>query len=162
MSRHRKHAKHPANRPQATEAASYFATLRDYVKLLFDLSFTHYLTIKMLPIFYLIIVMSGLGFIAYMLWAGFNDSLWRGLLYTLASPMAALFWISACRATTEFLLAVFRMSANVERLAELKNTADRLEKAITPAAWLGRMMTSGSQQKTPAAATPAIHPEKKS
>lgn len=165
MSRPRRPSRTSNKNEASIISGSMLGTLKDYFRLLFDLSFNQYLTLKMLPIFYVIIVIAGMGVIGQLVWDAYGHSTWRGMLYTLASPMAALFWVSACRATTEFLLAVFRMSGNVQRLAQITDTVDRLEKAVMPASWLGKLVNTSAQvmnstqQKTPT--TPAIHPEKK-
>lgn len=142
--------------------ASKSALFRDYLVLLCDLRFTRYLTVQMLPIFYVLLVIGGVGVIGQFVWDAFAESMLRGLTFLIASPVAILIWVSACRAITEFLLAVFRMSEDVNRLAGIRPTVDKLDQFISGPSWLGKLisgMQSYSSQKPPRA-TPAIHPEK--
>ena len=139
-----------------------YALFRDYLILLCDLRFTRYLTVQMLPILYVLLVIGGLGVIGQFVWDAFTQSTLRGLTFVIAAPVAILIWVSACRAITEFLLAVFRMSEDVNRLAGIRPTVDKLDQFISGPSWLGRIMGSvqAAAQQKPARATPAIHPEK--
>lgn len=113
---------------------------QDYLNILFDLRFSRYLTVQLLPLLYVILVIGGVGVIGQQVWDAFADSTRRGLIYVLVSPFAVLVWASACRATTEFLLVVFRMSQDVQTLASIKPTVDRLDNLFSGSNWISRLM----------------------
>lgn len=142
--------------------ASKRELFRDYLILLCDLRFKRYLTVQMLPILYVLLVIGGLGVIGQFVWDAFAQSLLRGMTFLLAAPVAILIWVSACRAITEFLLAVFRMSEDVNRLAGIRPTVDKLDQFISGPSWLGKLLggVQTYQLQKPPRATPAIHPEK--
>ena len=114
--------------------------LKDYFNILFDLKFSRYLTVQLLPLLYVVLVIGGLGVIAQQVWDAFDVSTKRGLMFLLASPFAVLVWASACRATTEFLLVVFRMSQDVQTLASIKPTVDKLDNLFSGPNWISRLM----------------------
>lgn len=149
--------------PRATPKPSKMSLFRDYLVLLCDLRFSRYLTVQMLPIFYVLLVIGGVGVIGQFVWDAFAQTLLRGTVFLIATPMAVLIWVSACRALTEFLLAVFRMSEDVNRLAGIRPTVDKLDKFINGPSWISRLVgavqTTNQQAKAPRS-TPAIHPEK--
>lgn len=114
--------------------------LKDYFSILFDLKFSRYLTVQLLPLLYVVLVIGGLGVIAQQVWDAFALSTPRGVMFLLASPFAVLVWASACRATTEFLLVVFRMSQDVQTLASIKPTVDKLDNLFSGPNWVSRLM----------------------
>ncbi len=114
--------------------------LKDYFSILFDLKFSRYLTVQLLPLLYVVLVIGGLGVIAQQVWDAFAVGTERGLMFIAASPFAALVWASACRATTEFLLVVFRMSQDVQTLASIKPTVDKLDNMFSGSNWISRLM----------------------
>lgn len=114
--------------------------LTDYLRLLFDLKFSRYLTVQLLPLLYVVLVIGGLGVIGQQVWDAFAHSPQRGLAYLAASPFALLVWASACRATTEFLLVVFRMSEDVRTLASIKPTVDRIDNLFSGNNWISRLL----------------------
>ncbi|MDP1539754.1 MAG: DUF4282 domain-containing protein [Moraxellaceae bacterium] len=114
--------------------------IKDYFSILFDLKFSRYLTVQLLPLLYVVLVIGGLGVIAQQVWDAFAINTHRGLMFLLASPVAVLVWASACRATTEFLLVVFRMSQDVQTLASIKPTVDKLDNLFSGPNWISRLM----------------------
>jgi len=114
--------------------------IKDYFSILFDLRFSRYLTVQLLPLLYVVLVIGGLGVIVQQVWDAFAVSPKRGLMFFLASPFAVLVWASACRATTEFLLVVFRMSQDVQTLASIKPTVDKLDNLFSGPNWMSRLM----------------------
>lgn len=113
---------------------------RDYIAILFDLRFSRYLTVQLLPLLYVVLVLGGLGVICQQVYDAFGRDTQRGLAYLAVSPFALLVWASACRATTEFLLAVFRMSEDVRTLASIKPTVDRLDNLLSGNNWISRLL----------------------
>ncbi len=99
---------------------------RDYVRVLFDFSFTEYLTIQLLPIFYGIIILGCLGLVIYQVLMSFISSMWLGLLVLLAAPFAFLVLISVMRALFEFYIVIFRIAEDVDELVQLRDSVERL------------------------------------
>lgn len=110
-----------------------------YLRILVDLKFTSYLTVQLLPLLYVVLVLGGLGVITQYVWDAFALNIGRGLAYLLASPLALLVWASACRATTEFLLVVFRMSEDVHTLAGIRPTVDKLDSMVSGPNWFSKL-----------------------
>lgn len=113
---------------------------RDYIAILFDLRFSRYLTVQLLPLLYVVLVLGGLGVIGQQVFDAFGRNPARGLTYLAVSPFALLVWASACRATTEFLLAVFRMSEDVRTLSGIRPTVDRLDNLLGGNNWISRLL----------------------
>ncbi len=97
-----------------------------YIRVLFDFSFTDYLTIQMLPLFYGTIIIACLGLVAYQVLEAFIHSMWMGLLFLLAAPFALLVLISVARALFEFYIVIFRIAENVDELVQLRDSVERL------------------------------------
>ncbi len=142
-------ARTPAKVPQITMKSKHAAKpprrnivslFMDYLRLLFDLKFTRYLTVQLLPLLYVVLVIGGLGVIGQQVWDAFARSPQRGLAYLAVSPLALLVWASACRATTEFLLVVFRMSEDVHTLAGIRPTVDRIDTLFSGNTWISRLL----------------------
>lgn len=134
---------HKPRQPQTPTPLSWrhpVRAVRAYLDILFDLKFSRYLTVQLLPLLYVVLVLGGLVVIGQLVWDAFAVSPRRGLAFLLASPLALLVWASACRATTEFLLVVFRMSEDVRTLASIKPTVDRLDGLLSGNNWLSRLM----------------------
>lgn len=146
MSKHpHRHARVPQitlkQKPGSLPAKRNIAQLfMDYLRILFDLKFNRYLTVQLLPLLYVVLVVGGLGVIVQLVFDAFADNTQRGLIYLAAFPVAALVWASACRATTEFLLVVFRMSEDVRTLSQITPTVKRIDALFAGQNWVTRLM----------------------
>jgi len=127
----------PGSLPPKRNIAQLFV---DYLRILFDLKFNRYLTVQLLPLLYVVLVVGGLGVIVQLIFDAFAHSTQRGLIYVLAFPVAALVWASACRATTEFLLVVFRMSEDVRTLSQITPTVKKIDAMFAGPNWISRLM----------------------
>ncbi len=127
----------PGSLPPKRNIAQLFV---DYLRILFDLKFNRYLTVQLLPLLYVVLVIGGLGVIVQLVFDAFAHSPKRGLIYLLAFPVAALVWASACRATTEFLLVVFRMSEDVHTLSQITPTVQKIDAMFAGPNWMSRLM----------------------
>ena len=99
---------------------------RAYLRVLFDFSFTEYLTIQLLPIFYGIIILGCLGLVFYQVLMAFISSMWLGLLVLMAAPFAFLVLLSVMRALFEFYIVIFRIAEDVDELVKLRDSVERL------------------------------------
>lgn len=127
----------PGSLPPRRNIAQLFM---DYLRILFDLKFNQYLTVQLLPLLYVILVIGGLGVFAQWIVDAFAHSTQRGLIYVLVFPIAALVWASACRATTEFLLVVFRMSEDVRTLSQITPTVKKIDAMFAGSNWMSRLL----------------------
>lgn len=130
----------PRQTPGTLPRRNLLFLVRDYFSILFDLKFSRYLTVQLLPLLYVVLVIGGVAVIGQLVWDAFARETQRGLIFLAASPFAVLVWASACRATTEFLLVVFRMSEDVKTLAGIRPTIDRVGEMISGPNWLSRLL----------------------
>jgi len=126
-------------KPGTLSRRNLFQLIEDYLSILFDLKYTRYLTVQLLPLLYVVLVIGGVAVIGQYVWDAFGISYTRGLGYLLASPFAVLVWASACRATTEFLHVVFRMSEDVRTLASIKPAIDKLDNLVSGPNWFSKL-----------------------
>jgi hypothetical protein len=97
-----------------------------YLRALVDFSFTQYITIQMLPVVYgLMIVASGVTTVQLVI-SAFDISNIRGWAYLVLSPFAFIVLISICRALLEFLVIVFRIAEDIDKLAGMRESVDKI------------------------------------
>lgn len=88
------------------------------VTILTDLSFRQFVTPRLVRTLYLMsLIGAGLASVAWM-FSGFKEGLMRGLFTLVTGPVAFLFYILTARVGLEFMLAVFRIADNTEKLRE--------------------------------------------
>ncbi|MFN2189406.1 MAG: DUF4282 domain-containing protein [Candidatus Promineifilaceae bacterium] len=94
--------------------------LQEYA--IFDFSFTHFVTTKLVKLLYAIaLIFIVIGFLT-MIVAGFvsmfNDSFGSGLALLCMSPFVLLIYVLLARVWSEFLIVIFRISENISLLVE--------------------------------------------
>ncbi|MEI6634430.1 MAG: DUF4282 domain-containing protein [Chlamydiota bacterium] len=88
------------------------------IGMLFDLSFTEFVTTRIIKILFII----GVAFAA--IWAfvlivgGFNAGAGRGILFLIVSPVVFLLFVLIARIWCELIIVVFRIAENTSRLVE--------------------------------------------
>ena len=86
--------------------------------LLFDLSFTEFVTTRVIKVLFVIgILFSALGTLAFVI-AGFRSGGGAGLISLILSPLLFLLWVLLARIWCEIIIVVFRIAENTGRLAE--------------------------------------------
>lgn len=100
--------------------------MRSYLRALVDFSFTRYITIQMLPVVYGIMIVTSLVITVQAVVSEFDVSRVRGWCYLVLSPFAFIVLISICRALLEFLVVVFRIAEDIEELASMRESVDRI------------------------------------
>lgn len=99
---------------------------RNYLLALFDFSFTRYITIQMLPVVYgLMIVASGIIIVDLVIDA-FAASSTKGWAYALLAPFAFIVLLSIFRSLLEFFVVVFRIAEDIEELASMRESVDKI------------------------------------
>jgi len=88
------------------------------LSLLFDLSFSEFLTTRIIRVLFLIgIGLAGVGVVA-MIAMGFTAGVGWGLLSLFLSPVVFLLYVIFARIGCELLIVVFRVAENTGRLVD--------------------------------------------
>jgi hypothetical protein len=99
--------------PALPNHPAYRIWIKDFIKALFDWSFTETVTVKMLPLLFCVGVVTAAVASIYLIANAFMSSLWEGLAYFLISPVFFIFAVAAIRSTLEFFSAVFNLQAQM-------------------------------------------------
>lgn len=88
------------------------------VGLLFDLSFSEFVTTRIIKVLFILgIIGAGIGSLV-MLGTGFKNGFGAGLLALILAPLAFLFWTLMARMWCELIIVAFRIAENTSRLVE--------------------------------------------
>lgn len=110
--------------------------------LLFDLNFQHYISLQIIPLCYLLVLISSAGGLAFLVVTSFIKNAWLGLFYLCLSPMIFLIWVSICRVVLELLIVVFRITAQLDHVSSMNDSLGEVTALTRP---LSRLF----QSKTP-------------
>ena len=92
--------------------------VRTMFSILTDLSFRRFVTPSLVRLIYFIsLIGAALSAIAWML-SGFKTSVFYGVFTFVTGPLAFFIYMLTARVVLEFMLAVFRIAENTERLRE--------------------------------------------
>jgi hypothetical protein len=125
---------------------------RGFFSSLFDLSFTSFITTKIIKVIY-VLTLIGIGMVALVFIVGaFRDSVGLGVFVLLiGAPIGALIYTIYARVILEFIIQVFRIS----ELLRDQNTLQRA--AFSAAGWLPGEASPGVPPTTaPAPAAPPL------
>jgi hypothetical protein len=93
-------------------------TQKGFFGALFDLSFSDFITTRLIKILYVLaIVLCGLGALA-MIIMGFSESAGLGILLLVLSPIVFLLYVIMARVWLEIIIVVFRIAENTQTLAD--------------------------------------------
>jgi hypothetical protein len=85
---------------------------------MFDLSFTHFITTRLIKIIYLIcIVLSVISGMA-MLVFGISRGIWAGILAFILAPLAVMLEIMIVRVILEIVVVLFRIEADIDKISK--------------------------------------------
>lgn len=88
------------------------------IGMLFDLSFTEFVTTRVIKIVFIIgIVFAAIGTIALII-GGFNAGPGRGVLSLVLSPIIFFLYVLGARIWCEMIIVVFRIAENTGRLVD--------------------------------------------
>lgn len=88
------------------------------VGMLFDLSFTEFVTTRVIKVFFIIgVVFAAIGTIALII-GGFNAGAERGILFLVLSPIVFFLYVLGARIWCEMIIVLFRIAENTSRLVE--------------------------------------------
>lgn len=112
---------------------------RSYLQALFDFTFTRYITIQMLPVVYGLMIVASAILIIDQVTSAFSVSPLKGWCYAVTGPFAFIVLLSIFRALLEFFVVVFRIAEDMEELASMRESVDRLS-SLTDIASLTRRL----------------------
>ena len=93
-------------------------TTKGSVGMLFDLSFTEFVTTRVIKVLFIIgVIFAAIGTIALIV-AGFSAGAGMGILFLLLSPIAFLLYVLAARIWCEMIIVLFRIAENTSRLVD--------------------------------------------
>lgn len=109
------------------EAQSFRQQISQYLRMLFDFSFTEFITIQMTPLLFGVSLAGTLIFLLYLTGDAFVTSPTRGLFYLFViTPVGFIVAATVIRALMEFYLVVFRIAENVNDFTEVKQHVEKL------------------------------------
>ncbi len=112
----------PAEPPTSTDrarpglAGSIWGEARALFALLFDFSFKHFLTPRLVRVLYSLSLLAAvLSALAWM-GSGFREGVMMGLFTLVTGPVAFFIYVLAARVLMEVVLAIFRIAERLENL----------------------------------------------
>lgn len=118
-----------------------------YLKtLLFDLNFQHYISLQIIPLCYLLVLISTAGGLAFLVVTSFIQNPWLGLFYLCLSPLVFLIWVSICRVVLELLIVVFRITAQLDHVSSMNDSLGEVTALTRP---LSRLFQTKAPRPTP-------------
>ena len=89
-----------------------------FLKALCDLSFTNFVTTKVIKFVYVIaVVLAAIGAIAA-IGSGFANSVGNGILMLILSPLIFLLSVMVARIWLEIIIVVFKIAENTEKISD--------------------------------------------
>lgn len=96
---------------------------KSFISLLFDLSFTEFVTTRIIKVLFIIgVVCAAIGTIACII-GGFSSSSGLGVFVIVVSPILFLLLVLFARLWFEMLIVVFRIAENTSGLVDHKNNS---------------------------------------
>jgi len=93
-----------------------------FFQMLFDFSFSKFITVQMFPVLYFVILASTLFAILYLCFEAFLTSMTRGAFFLfVAGPITFIAIATIVRAVMEFYIVVFRIAENIDEMRMLSN-----------------------------------------
>ena len=88
------------------------------IAVLFDLSFTQFITTRVIKIFFILGIIFAALFTLMLIVAGFQMGTAAGVIALLLSPVLFLIYVLMVRLWCEFIIVIFRIAENTSRLAD--------------------------------------------
>ena len=90
----------------------------NFLNALFDFSFTHLITTKIIKVLYgIFMVLAGLAALGAII-AGFSASAEQGILILILSPLIFLLYAIMARVWLELIIVIFRIAEHTAEIAE--------------------------------------------
>ena len=118
----------PQQQAYAAPAAAYAIPVsadeaKGFIGALFDLSFTSFITTKIIKVLYIIAIILGGIYALVLIGAGFTAGTMAGLGALIVSPLVFLLFVIGARIYMELVIVIFRGAESLGEIA--KNTAKR-------------------------------------
>ncbi len=86
--------------------------------LLFDVSFTEFITTRVIKALFIIsVVFAGIGSLTF-LWTGIRGGFLKGILFLILTPVVFLLWTLMARIWCELIIVAFRIAENTGKMVE--------------------------------------------
>lgn len=105
-------------------------SLRDFMAGILDLHFKQYLSMKLLPLFYALLLLGALGTLALLTGIAFWLHPWAGVTMLAVSPLAFLVAAAVIRAALEFLVMAYRIMQTVHEMQQIPTQVDNLNTKV--------------------------------
>lgn len=129
-----KKTQQPEHNPKNNNILTFF-------QMLFDFSFSKFITVQMFPALYFVILASTLFAILYLSFEAFLTSLTRGLFFLfVAGPITFIAIATVVRALMEFYIVVFRIAENIDEMRVLSNKLTGLTDTVDEVKGLTRKL----------------------
>ena len=102
-------------------ANSVLTEVRAVMDLVFDFSFKRFVTPRLVRILYVLSILAALIFALSWMFGGVADGFFNRLTRLITGPLAFLIYLLGARVSMEFVLAVFKIAENVEKLNQRKD-----------------------------------------
>lgn len=97
------------------------STTQGFLSLLFDMSFSEFLTIRVIKFLYILgIIVAAIATISLIV-TGFARGAGTGILFLIISPLIFLLYVFFARLWCEIIIVLFRIAENTSQLVELKS-----------------------------------------
>lgn len=90
----------------------------DFFASLFDMSFTEFVTIRLIKVLYILSIVGAVLLGLSMLVAGFSNGFGSGILSLIVTPIVVGIYILMARIWLELIVVVFRIAENTSQMAK--------------------------------------------
>ena len=87
---------------------------------------------QIIPLCYLLVLISSAGGLAFLVVTSFIKNAWLGLFYLCLSPIIFLIWVSICRVVLELLIVVFRITAQLDHVSSMNDSLGEVTALTRP------------------------------
>ena len=94
---------------------------------LFDLSFSEFITTKIIKVLYVIGVIISAVFSIVFMFKGFSSSILAGIGTIALSPVVFLLQVVLLRISMEMVIVLFRIAENIQRMAHGEGPSEKME-----------------------------------
>ena len=99
-------------------------TQKGFFRALFDLSFSDFITTRLIKVLYVIaIVLAGFAALAVIV-SGFTQGVGMGILFLILSPIVFFLYVIMARVWLEIIIVVFRIAENTQTMADKAKRED--------------------------------------
>lgn len=91
---------------------------KGFIGSLFDLSFTEFVTTRMIKILFVLAIIGAAGVAVSMIIKGFASDIGTGVVMLVLSPLIFFCYILLARMWLELIIVIFRIAENTGRLVE--------------------------------------------